>query len=56
MVMEAGGAVTDLRGGKYRSDDREVLASNGLLHEEILAVMTRYQPLDAPSDPVQLGA
>jgi myo-inositol-1(or 4)-monophosphatase len=56
MVMEAGGAVTDLRGGKYRSDDREVLASNGLLHEEILAVMARHPPLDAPSDPVQLGA
>ena len=28
---EAGGTVTDMRGGPFRSDDREILASNGTI-------------------------
>ena len=30
IVTEAGGTVTDMRGGPFRSDDREILASNGI--------------------------
>lgn len=35
LVVEAGGSVTDFRGGEEWRSGREVLASNGLLHEEI---------------------
>lgn len=56
MVIEAGGMTTDLRGGDFRSDDREILASNGLLHEQLLAVIDRHPPVDAGLDPALLGA
>jgi myo-inositol-1(or 4)-monophosphatase len=36
LVEEAGGRVTNFSGGKYRLDSREILASNGLFHEELL--------------------
>jgi myo-inositol-1(or 4)-monophosphatase len=39
LVTEAGGAVTDMRGGAFRSDDREIVASNGLLHGDMLAII-----------------
>ena len=35
LVEEAGGRVTDFAGGHFRLDSREVLASNGLIHEEL---------------------
>jgi histidinol-phosphatase len=38
IVEEAGGRLTDLRGERV-IDGRSVLASNGLLHEELLAVL-----------------
>jgi myo-inositol-1(or 4)-monophosphatase len=56
MVIEAGGMTTDLRGGDFRSDDREILASNGLLHEQLLAVIDRHPPHEAGLDPALLGA
>lgn len=56
MVVEAGGQVSDLAGGAFRSDDREVLASNGPLHEHLLAVIGRHPPVDAPQAATQLGA
>jgi myo-inositol-1(or 4)-monophosphatase len=43
MVTEAGGAVTDMRGGVFRSDDREILASNGRLHGELLKVIGAHE-------------
>ena len=43
MVTEAGGAVTDMRGGAFRSDDREILASNGTLHDELLGVLAAHE-------------
>ena len=43
IVTEAGGTVTDMRGGKFRSADREILASNGGLHRELLAVITSHE-------------
>jgi myo-inositol-1(or 4)-monophosphatase len=36
LVQEAGGTVTNFSGGPFNLDSREVLASNTLLHEELL--------------------
>ena len=36
LVEEAGGRCSDYAGGHYRLDSLEVLASNGLIHEELL--------------------
>jgi myo-inositol-1(or 4)-monophosphatase len=43
IVTEAGGMVTDMRGGAFRSDDREILASNGKLHGNMLAVIAEHE-------------
>lgn len=42
MVSEAGGMVTNLSGGPFRADDRQILASNGSLHPDLLAVIARH--------------
>jgi myo-inositol-1(or 4)-monophosphatase len=39
IVREAGGLVTAYDGGEFRLDGREILASNGLLHEEMKAIL-----------------
>ncbi len=39
LVEEAGGAITDMRGGPYRIDCSDVLATNGRVHREILAAL-----------------
>jgi myo-inositol-1(or 4)-monophosphatase len=36
LVEEAGGRVSDFSGNRFRLDSREVLASNGLIHQELL--------------------
>jgi myo-inositol-1(or 4)-monophosphatase len=36
LVLEAGGTVTRFDGSPFRLDSREVLASNGLIHQELL--------------------
>ena len=36
LVQEAGGRVTRFDGSPYRLDSREVLASNGLIHDELM--------------------
>ncbi|MGA8042924.1 MAG: inositol monophosphatase family protein [Terracidiphilus sp.] len=36
LVEEAGGRVTDFTGNHYRLESREILASNGLIHAELL--------------------
>ena len=36
LVTEAGGAVTDFSGKPYRLDSREILASNGRIHAELV--------------------
>lgn len=38
IVTEAGGRVTDFDGNPFRLDSRETLASNGLIHEELIAL------------------
>ncbi len=37
MVQEAGGKVSDFKGGPFQLDSRETLASNGLVHEQLLS-------------------
>jgi myo-inositol-1(or 4)-monophosphatase len=43
IVAEAGGTVSDYRGGLFRSDRREIVASNGLVHDQLLEVLRRYE-------------
>lgn len=43
IVTEAGGTVTDMRGGPFRSSDREILASNGRLHGKLLYVIAAHE-------------
>jgi len=38
LVQEAGGQVTDFAGGAFQLNSREVLASNGLIHEELVGL------------------
>lgn len=39
ILLEAGGKVTDFNGGKYSVYNREILASNGLIHEQLLNII-----------------
>ena len=36
LVEEAGGRVTDFAGKRYRIDSQEILATNGLIHQEMV--------------------
>jgi len=36
MITEAGGKVTDLQGQPFNIYSEEILASNGLIHQEML--------------------
>jgi myo-inositol-1(or 4)-monophosphatase len=47
LVTESGGAVTDLGGGPYGLLSPHILATNGLVHEEMLRILTQTNPLDA---------
>ena len=38
LVTEAGGRVSDFAGGAFRLNSREVLASNGLIHDEMVGM------------------
>jgi len=38
LLEEAGGRITNFSGGPFRLDSREVLASNGLIHDEMVAL------------------
>jgi myo-inositol-1(or 4)-monophosphatase len=40
LVQEAGGKVTNFAAGPFSIDSREVLASNGLLHDELITEFT----------------
>jgi myo-inositol-1(or 4)-monophosphatase len=40
LVQEAGGHITDLDGTPYRLETRSMLCSNGLVHNEILRILT----------------
>ena len=41
IVQEAGGKVTRFDGTPFRLDSREVLATNGLIHEEVVCQLPR---------------
>jgi myo-inositol-1(or 4)-monophosphatase len=45
LVEEAGGRVTDLRGDAVDIDRPRVVASNGRIHDEILAVLKEIRPV-----------
>ncbi len=38
LIAEAGGRITDFEGRPFRLDSRETLASNGLIHDELIAL------------------
>ncbi|WP_348265356.1 inositol monophosphatase family protein [Telmatobacter sp. DSM 110680] len=38
LVTEAGGRVSDFAGGEFQLESREVLATNGLIHDEMVAL------------------
>jgi myo-inositol-1(or 4)-monophosphatase len=40
LVQEAGGRVTDMSGGPWQLNSRETLASNGLVHDAYVEIMT----------------
>jgi len=40
LVEEAGGKVTDMHGAEWQLDSRETLATNGLLHEDFVSLMS----------------
>ena len=46
LVQEAGGKVTDHRGEPYRPYSTDLVASNGLVHEELVALIAKYDPED----------
>jgi myo-inositol-1(or 4)-monophosphatase len=56
LVEEAGGRVTDFSGGHFRLDSREVLASNGLIHDELVGLFSdmfagrNLSPIPTPSE------
>ena len=39
IVQEAGGTISDFSGGDYGIDKKEILASNGLIHQEMMALL-----------------
>jgi myo-inositol-1(or 4)-monophosphatase len=41
LVKEAGGMVTELFGGAYHLDSPHILASNGLIHQDMIAVFRK---------------
>ncbi len=42
LVSEAGGRVTDREGGPFNAHDRVVVATNGLVHQDLLAILREY--------------
>jgi myo-inositol-1(or 4)-monophosphatase len=56
LVREAGGKVTRYDGSPWRMDSKETLASNGLIHEELMRAFSRIfsgkemEPLPSPEE------
>jgi myo-inositol-1(or 4)-monophosphatase len=52
IIREAGGKVTDLDGSEYRAGGRSILASNGLIHDEMrelaAEIAAKATPREAP--------
>jgi len=47
LVTEAGGTVTGFSGEPYSAYNHRIVASNGLIHDEMLVMLTRPAPLQA---------
>jgi myo-inositol-1(or 4)-monophosphatase len=47
LVTEAGGRVTGFSGEPYSVYSHRIVASNGLIHDEMLATLEKPAPLDA---------
>ena len=43
VVLEAGGRISDLRGGPWRLDEPGVVATNGPIHAELLAALAEVR-------------
>ena len=52
MVTEGGGRVTDLAGGPFELLGEPIFASNGLVHDQMIAVFSKHaaQSMGAPSN------
>jgi myo-inositol-1(or 4)-monophosphatase len=56
LIEEAGGLVTDFSGGEFNLDSREVLASNGVIHNELVGLFNDMfagrdlSPIPTPQD------
>jgi myo-inositol-1(or 4)-monophosphatase len=58
LVREAGGMVSRFDGSPFRIDSREALASNGIIHQELMEVMADIfagRNLEPPPSPVEFG-
>ena len=53
LVTEAGGRVTDLAGAPFDSRSGNILASNGLVHQELVDLLARASV--APADPADMA-
>jgi len=42
ILEEAGGQVTDLKGGKFSNYNHQLIASNGLIHKEMIDLLSPY--------------
>ena len=54
MVEEAGGRITDFEGSPFQLNSRETLASNGLIHDALIAEFQqifRGRDLESLPDP-----
>ena len=40
IVTEAGGRITDFAGSSFKTDGAQTLATNGLIHQEMVAVLS----------------
>jgi myo-inositol-1(or 4)-monophosphatase len=59
LVREAGGIVTRSDGSRFNIDSRETLATNGIIHEELMALMADIfagRNLDALPSPAEYAA
>ena len=45
IAVEAGGQVTDFQGKAYMVDDREILATNGGIHRELMSLLALKEKL-----------
>jgi len=50
LVREAGGRVTDLDGNRWRHDSRGLVASNGAIHDDVLAAARETDAVASPED------